>query len=75
MTADDSVWPLGFKIQNPKFVPVNDRNWPVTEQGFTNMLLRMKNEFGFERIYVTEKRYFLPGFSEHGGEGGGLRTS
>lgn len=60
VTADDSVWPLGFKIQNPKFVPVNDRNWPVTEQGFTNMLLRMKNEFGFERIYVTENGTSFP---------------
>ena len=52
--ADEHVWPLGFKIENPKHIPVNDRNWPVTEQGFTNMLLRMKNEYGIETIYITE---------------------
>lgn len=33
--ADEHVWPLGFKIENPKHIPINDRNWPVTEQGFT----------------------------------------
>ena len=52
--ADEHVWPLGFKIENPKHIPINDRNWPVTEQGFTNMLLRMKNEYGIETIYITE---------------------
>ena len=52
--ADPHVWPLGFRIENPKHVPVNDRNWPVTEQGLTNMLLRMKNEYGIENIYITE---------------------
>ena len=52
--ADPHVWPLGFKIENPKHIPINDRNWPVTEQGFTNMLLRMKNEYGIETIYITE---------------------
>ncbi|QQO11248.1 GH1 family beta-glucosidase [Breznakiella homolactica] len=48
------VWPTGFKIENPRFVPVNDRDWPITEQGFTDMLLRMKNEYGIDRILITE---------------------
>lgn len=58
--ADDQAWPLGFKIQNPKYVPVNDRNWPVTEKGFSDMLLRMKNEYGIENIYVTENGTSFP---------------
>lgn len=52
--ADDTVWPLGFSIVNPPFVPVNDRGWPVTEQGFTNMLVRLKEEYGIDNIYITE---------------------
>lgn len=52
--ADETKWPLGFAIENPKNLPVTDRDWPVTEQGFTAMLLRMKNEYGVENIYVTE---------------------
>lgn len=52
--ADESKWPLGFVLENPKDLPVTDRDWPVTERGFTDMLLRMKNEYGVENIYVTE---------------------
>ena len=58
--ADESVWPLGFKIENPPFVPVNDRNWPVTENGFLAMLLRLKNEYGVEKIYITENGTSFP---------------
>lgn len=58
--ADEKAWPLGFKIENPKYVPVNDRNWPVTEQGFLHMLLRMKNEYGIENIYITENGTSFP---------------
>lgn len=58
--ADDSVWPLGFKIENPKYVPVNDRNWPVTEQGLITMLLRMKNDYGIDKIYITENGTSFP---------------
>ena len=58
--AETSVWPLGFKIQNPPYIPVNDRNWPVTEKGFTNMLLRMKNEYGIDKIYITENGTSFP---------------
>lgn len=52
--ADGSRWPLGFAIENPKYMPVTDRDWPITETGFTDMLLRLKNEYGVEKIIVTE---------------------
>lgn len=58
--ADDHAWPLGFKIENPPFIPVNDRNWPVTEDGFLAMLLRMKEEYGIEKIYITENGTSFP---------------
>ncbi|MEM1484442.1 GH1 family beta-glucosidase [Oscillospiraceae bacterium PP1C4] len=48
------AWPLGFIIQNPPYMPVTDRNWPITENGLKNMLLRMKNEYGIDRILITE---------------------
>lgn len=51
---DKNVWPLGFRIENHKYVPINDRNWPVTEQGLENMLMRLKNEYGIDNIYITE---------------------
>ncbi|MCL2864885.1 MAG: GH1 family beta-glucosidase [Lachnospiraceae bacterium] len=54
VTADETVWPLGFSLKNPPFAPVNDRGWPVTEQGLTKMLLRLKNEYGIDTIYITE---------------------
>lgn len=58
--SNDNIWPLGFQIENPKYVPVNDRNWPVTENGFLHMLLRLKNEYGVENIYVTENGTSFP---------------
>lgn len=58
--ADEKAWPLGFKIENPKYIQVNDRNWPVTEQGFLKMLLRMKDEYGIEKIYITENGTSFP---------------
>jgi beta-galactosidase len=60
VTADEHKWPLGFRIENPKFVPVNDRGWPVTEQGFFNMLVRMKEEYGINNIYITENGTSFP---------------
>jgi beta-glucosidase len=33
---------------------VNTRDWPVTEDGFTAMLLRLKNEYGIDRIMISE---------------------
>lgn len=51
---DKSVWPLDFEIKNPPRIPVNARDWPVTEDGFTAMLLRLKNEYGVDKILITE---------------------
>ena len=51
---DKTRWPLGFAIENPKHMPVTDRDWPITEHGFTDMLLRMKNEYGVENIIISE---------------------
>lgn len=58
--ADENRWPIGFQIQNPPFVPVNDRNWPVTEDGFYRMLMRMKNEYRIKKIYITENGTSFP---------------
>ena len=52
--ADTEKWPLGFVIENPKNIPLTDREWPITEDGFTHMLLHMKNEYGVENILITE---------------------
>lgn len=52
--ADAGRWPLYFQIENPPNLPLTDRNWPVTENGFRDMLLRLKNEYGVEKILVTE---------------------
>jgi beta-glucosidase len=51
---DGASWPLEFAIENPRWIPVNSRDWPITEQGFTAMLLRLKKEYGIERILITE---------------------
>lgn len=50
----EEVWPLQCSIKNPEHAVVNDRNWPVTEDGFKRMLHRMKEEYGADRIMVTE---------------------
>lgn len=54
VVEDKTKWPLNFAIQNPPNIPVTDRDWPITEDGMADMLLRMKNEFGMDRILVTE---------------------
>ncbi|MDO4306584.1 MAG: GH1 family beta-glucosidase [Eubacteriales bacterium] len=51
---DKSRWPLEFVIENPPHMPETDRSWPITEEGFTNMLLRMKNEYGVDNIFISE---------------------
>lgn len=51
---DPSRWPLGFVIENPKNVPLTDREWPITEKGFTDMLLSLTREYGVKKILVTE---------------------
>lgn len=58
--SSKSRWPLGFVIENPPNLPVNDRGWPVTEQGFKDMLLRLKNEYNIRKIYITENGTSFP---------------
>ena len=58
--ADEQRWPLGFTIENPKNVPVTDREWPITEDGFTRMLLRLTREYGVQKILVTENGASYP---------------
>lgn len=48
------VWPLGFEIVNPPHLPVNQRDWPITEDGFHHMLMRLTKEYGAAKIMVTE---------------------
>jgi len=61
-------WPVRFVIENPKNMPVTDRNWPITESGFADMLLRMKNEYGVEKIIVTENGASYPDVVSLSGE-------
>ena len=63
-----SRWPVRFVIENPKNMPVTDRNWPITESGFANMLLRMKNEYGVGKIIVTENGASYPDVVSLSGE-------
>jgi beta-glucosidase len=52
--ANPHVYPDEFELKNPRYAPVNTRDWPVTEDGFTAMLLRLKNEYGINRIMISE---------------------
>lgn len=52
--ANEGCWPLGFAIENPKDLSLTGCRWPVTEDGLTAMLLRLKREYGFKRILITE---------------------
>lgn len=47
-------WPTRFVVENPPHMPVNDRSWPITEDGFLHMLLRLKKEYGIQNILITE---------------------
>lgn len=47
-------WPLEAVEKNPAHIPTNDREWPVTEEGLTEMLLRLSTEYGAKHILITE---------------------
>ncbi len=51
---DKTIWPLELSVENRPFVPTNNRGWPVTEDGLESMLVRLKNEYGIDSIYITE---------------------
>jgi beta-glucosidase len=52
--ANPDVFPDEFEIKNRRYMPVNTRGWPITESGFTGMLLRLKNEYNIPRIMISE---------------------
>jgi beta-glucosidase len=49
-----NIYPDEGELKNPPHIPANARDWPLTENGFTNMLLRLKNEYGVSKILITE---------------------
>ncbi len=51
---DEKRWPLYFQIKNHENIALTDRQWPITEDGFCNMLVRMKEEYGIDNILITE---------------------
>ena len=52
--ANPKSWPFGAEVVVPKEVPTTDRNWAIVPEGLTEMLLRLKNEYGCAQIYITE---------------------
>lgn len=51
---EEKRWPVPFTFKNPHGIQVTDRDWPITEDGFYSMLVRMKEEYNVENILVTE---------------------
>jgi beta-glucosidase len=51
LSAD--VWPNGKDLISLN-IPLTDRNWTIEPDGLTETLLRMKNEYGVENVYITE---------------------
>ena len=47
-------WPLGGEVIVPGNLPVTDRQWPITPDGLTEMLVRLKEEYHVKKIYITE---------------------
>lgn len=52
--ADGSQWPLGFREMVPPNMPVTGSEWLITPEGLGAILLRLKNEYGVEKLIVTE---------------------
>ena len=51
---DSSVWPVYYRFQNHGDDIVNDCGWPMTVDGFTDMLIRLKDQWGVKRVLITE---------------------
>ncbi len=47
------VWPNGKDLYSLD-IPLTDRNWTIEPDGLTETLMRMKNEYAVENIYITE---------------------
>ncbi len=52
--ANPDKWPLEGEAVIPKGKQVTDREWPITPEGLEEMLLRLKEEYHFSKIYITE---------------------
>ena len=48
------AWPLDFRVLTPPGLPTNDRNWPITEEGFHTMLMRLHQQYQPAKILITE---------------------
>lgn len=51
--ACEDRWPLHFSV-SPLDYPVTEYGWPIVERGLTDLLIRLKEEYGDPRIIVTE---------------------
>ncbi len=54
MAHDPSYWPLDNRGSNPAHLPTNDREWSVVEEGLTELLVYMKEEYGVQHLIVSE---------------------
>lgn len=52
--ANPDQWPLEGEAVVPKDKQVTDRAWPITPEGLEEMLVRLKEEYHFRKIYITE---------------------
>ena len=51
--ACDGEWPLGF-TQGRHDLPNTIYNWPITEWGLTQLLIRLKDEYAVPALFITE---------------------
>ena len=47
------AWPLCAETVH-KDLPRTDRDWPIDPDGMTKFLLHVKNEYGVDKVYLTE---------------------
>lgn len=52
--ANPDKWPLEGEAVIPKEKQVTDRAWPITPEGLEEMLIRLKEEYHFQKIFITE---------------------
>lgn len=47
------AWPLSAETAH-RDIPRTDREWPIDPEGLTRFLLHVKNEYGVDKVYITE---------------------
>ena len=50
---DPSVWPMEFSLTLLQ-LPYTNYRWAVTEEGITEILLRVMKEYGVDKVYIAE---------------------